>query len=55
MCENIRAKFMLSAANGHEESSAIVSENRTLRSYFRRIRAVDQKSPIMDILAETVY
>lgn len=55
MCDDIGAKFILSAANDHEASGAIESANKTLRSYYRRIRAVDQKSPLTDILAEAVY
>eukprot|EP00171_Calliarthron_tuberculosum_P023568 IDg23568t1 len=55
LCEEIGAKFVLSAANDHEASGAIESANRMLRSYYRRIRAIDQRSPMSEILAEAVY
>ena len=39
------------AVHDHEANGAIENANKTLRSYFRRLQAIDQKFPIADILA----
>lgn len=50
-CDEIGANFIASAANDHEANGAIESANRTLRAYFRRLRAVNAKSDVREILA----
>eukprot|EP00171_Calliarthron_tuberculosum_P005577 IDg5577t1 len=55
MCDEIGAKFVPSAANDHEANGAIESANRILKNYFRRIRAIDQRSTVSEVLSEAVY
>ena len=55
MCAEFNIKMNPVAASKHEANGAIENSNKTLRSYFRRLRATDQKSPIADILDEATY
>eukprot|EP00171_Calliarthron_tuberculosum_P014136 IDg14136t1 len=55
LCNEIGAEFISSAANDHESNGAIESANRILRTYFRRLRAVDAKSSVRELLAEATY
>eukprot|EP00171_Calliarthron_tuberculosum_P022319 IDg22319t1 len=55
LCKELSIEFVPSAANDHESNGAIESANRVLRSFFRRLRAIDHQAPIIDILAEATY
>ncbi len=55
MCNDISARFVPLAANDHEANGTVERANRTLRNFFRRIRAENQKSAVADILSEATY
>ncbi len=55
MCSGISAEFIPVAANDHEANGTIERANRTLRNFFMRTRAENQKSSIGDILAEATF
>lgn len=55
MCEEISANLILLAENDHEANGAVESGNRTLRNFYRRVRAEDHKSDVADSLAEATY
>ncbi len=55
MCSGISAQFFPVAANDHEANGTIERANRTLRNFFMRIRAENQKSSVGEILAEATF
>ncbi len=39
ICDNLSAKFIPMAANDHEANGTVERANRTLKTFFRRIRS----------------
>jgi len=54
-CASIRATFAPIPAYDHEANGAIESANRTLRSYFNRLRALDKKETVSNLVSEATY
>ena len=55
MCDEYGIIFNAVAANDHEANGLIERGNRTLRNFFRRIRADKPKSNVSEILAEATF
>ncbi len=55
MCGEVCAEFIPEAANDHEANGSVERANQTLRNFFRRVRAGDQKAPVEDILSQATY
>ena len=54
-CSNIAVELISTPAYDHEANGTIESANRTIRSYFNRLRAVDKKTATADLVAEAAY
>lgn len=54
-CDEMHINIVPVAAHSHESNGAIERANRTLRSYFNRLRKCDRKSPTSEIASEAVY
>ena len=55
MCNDFGIVFSSIAANDHEANGLIERGNRTLRSFFRRIRADKPKLNVSEVLAEATF
>lgn len=55
MWQEIVAELACVAASYHEANGVIECSNRTLRSFYHRISAVDAKSSVADVLSEASF
>lgn len=54
-CTDVGIRLIPVAANSHESNGAIERANRTLRSFFDRLRLCDQKGLTADIASEAIF
>ena len=54
-CESHDISLRFSAAHDHEANGLFENANRTLRSFFDRLRLCDKRSPATLIVAEACY